>query len=159
MDISYAKFKLSRDMHRKLVLFDDECQQKGRQVIAVRAFPISAVDKGIALVDHRGNELIWIENLQDLPVEWRDLIEEELASRDFMPEIKQIDNVSSFITPCVWWVNTDRGNTCFTLKGEEAIRRLSSAALLITDQYGVHFLIRDRTKLDHHSAKLLDRFL
>lgn len=102
---------------------------------------------------------MWIENLQDLPTESRRLIEEELTHRDFMPEIKQINSVSSFITPCIWWVETDRGDTCFTLKGEEAIRRLSLTALLITDQYGIHFLIRDRTKLNHHSAKLLDRFL
>lgn len=157
--MNYTKFKLSRDRHRKLILFDNAYQQKSHQVIAIRAFPISAADKGIALVDHQGNELMWIENLQDLPMEWRELIEEELTSRDFMPEIKKIDSVSSFITPCVWWVETNRGNTCFTLKGEEAIRRLSSLALLITDQYGVHFLIKDRTKLDHYSIKLLDRFL
>ena len=156
--MNYAAFKLSRDSKNRLTLLD-EIQQKNHQVLAIRAFPISAPDEGIALVDHQGNELMWIENLQDLPTESRRLIEEELTHRDFMPEIKQINSVSSFITPCIWWVETDRGDTCFTLKGEEAICRLSLTALLITDQYGIHFLIRDRTKLNHHSAKLLDRFL
>ena len=153
-----SAFKLNRDSQGKLIL-SDECQQSSRQVIAIRAFPISAPDEGIALVDHQGNELMWIKDFQDLPMEWRELIEEELVSRDFMPEIKRIDSVTSFITPCVWQVKTDRGDTQLKLKGEEAIRRLSLNSLLITDQYGVHFLIRDRTKLDRQSAKLLDRFL
>ena len=153
-----SAFKLNRDSQGKLIL-SDECQQSSRQVIAIRAFPISAPDEGIALVDRQGNELMWIKDFQDLTMEWRELIEEELVSRDFMPEIKRIDSVTSFITPCVWRVKTDRGDTHLKLKGEEAIRRLSLNSLLITDQYGVHFLIRDRTKLDHQSAKLLDRFL
>ncbi|HUM72963.1 MAG TPA: DUF1854 domain-containing protein, partial [Nitrosomonas europaea] len=51
------------------------------------------------------------------------------------------------------------GETCFILKGEEDIRRLSLTTLLITDSYGIHFLIRDRSMLDRHSNKLLDRFL
>lgn len=153
-----SAFKLNRDSQGKLIL-SDECQQSSRQVIAIRAFPISAPDEGIALVDRQGNELMWIKDFQDLTMEWRELIEEELVSRDFMPEIKRIDSVTSFITPCVWQVKTDRGDTQLKLKGEEAIRRLSLNSLLITDQYGVHFLIRDRTKLDHQSAKLLDRFL
>lgn len=156
--MNHPAFKLNRDLQGRLML-SNEYQQIEHLVIAIRAFPISATDEGIALVDRQGNELLWIENLQDIPVEWRELIEEEFASRDFMPEIKHIDSVTSFITPCVWSVKTDRGDTHLKLKGEEAIRRLSSTALLITDQYGVHFLIRDRTKLDRQSAKLLDRFL
>ena len=130
--MNHPAFKLNRDLQGRLML-SNEYQQIEHLVIAIRAFPISAADEEIALVDRQGNELLWIENLQDIPVEWQELIEEEFASRDFMPEIKHIDSV--------------------------AIRRLSSTALLITDQYGVHFLIRDRTKLDRQSAKLLDRFL
>lgn len=151
-------FRLSRDSQGKLIL-SDVYQQISHQVTLIRSFPISAPDEGIALVDPQGNELMWIENLQDLPMEWREFIGEELANWDFMPEIKHIDSVTSFITPCIWRVKTDRGDTQFKLKGEEAIRRLSSNSLLITDQYGIHFLIRDRKKLDRQSAKLLDRFL
>ncbi|MDE2366977.1 MAG: DUF1854 domain-containing protein, partial [Betaproteobacteria bacterium] len=45
------------------------------------------------------------------------------------------------------------------LKGEEDIRRLISPALLIADSHGIQFLVRDRFALDHHSRKILDRFL
>ncbi len=106
-----------------------------------------------------GQELAWIECLAELPEAFRILLETELANREFMPEIKHIDKVSSFVTPSTWWVKTDRGDTTFVLKGEEDIRRLSSTALLITDSNGIHFLIRNRLILDRHSSKLLDRFL
>ena len=44
-------------------------------------------------------------------------------------------------------------------KGEEDIRRLALPALLIADSHGIHYLIHDRYALDHHSRKILDRFL
>ncbi len=128
-------------------------------VVPVRAFPIAAPADGIALVDPHGHELAWIDRLDTLPAGLRQLIEAELASREFMPEIRRIVSVSSFATPSTWAVETDRGTTRFVLKGEEDIRRLASPALLIADSHGIHFLIRDRFALDAHSRRLLDRFL
>lgn len=151
-------YELSRNRLGRLVLVSKP-HQVYEGVIPVRAFPITAADQGIALVDAHGHELAWIECLDALPEAYRALIEEELASREFMPEIKCIEKVSSFATPSSWWVKTDRGETAFVLKGEEDIRRLSPKALLITDSHGIHFLIRDRSLLDRHSRKLLDRFL
>ena len=97
--------------------------------------------------------------MTELPQDSRELIEHDLESRDFTPELNRIIRLSRFITPTTWSVETDRGNTDFVLKGEEDIRRLSASSLMIADQYGIHFLIRDRAKLDHHSRKLLDHFL
>jgi hypothetical protein len=128
-------------------------------VVPVRAFPITAPTRGISLVDTDGHELAWIEVLSDLPDEARRHVETDLANREFMPEIKRIEAVSSFATPSTWRVETDRGSTSFVLKGEEYIRRLTPIALLITDSQNINFLIRDRTALDHHSRKVLDRFL
>ncbi|MXS84400.1 DUF1854 domain-containing protein [Nitrosomonas sp. HPC101] len=149
--------KLSRNVFGKLTIMTQN--QIPEEVVPVRAFPITAAGEGIALVDNQGHEVVWIDNLAELPATERILIEQELVSREFMPEIKCIDSVSSFATPSTWQVQTDRGETCFILKGEEDIRRLSPTTLLITDSCGIHFLIRDRSALDRHSNKLLDRFL
>ncbi len=54
---------------------------------------------------------------------------------------------------------TSRGATELILKGEEDIRRLSQTRLMIADAHGIHYLVRDTAALDHHSRKLLDRFL
>jgi hypothetical protein len=128
-------------------------------VVPVRAFPISAADDGVALVDPYGHELAWIDQLGDLPDEFRTLVEAELAQREFMPVITRIVSVASFATPSTWQVETDRGPASFVLKGEEDIRRLTPPALLIADSHGIHFLIRDRSALDPHSRRILDRFL
>lgn len=125
----------------------------------VRAFPITAPDDGIALVDPYGHELAWIDRLDDLPDEMRRLLADELAGREFMPVIERIVNVSSFATPSTWEVDTERGRTQLILKGEEDIRRLTPPALLIADSHGINFLIRDRQALDQQSRRFLDRFL
>jgi hypothetical protein len=128
-------------------------------VVPVHAFPISAPAEGVALVNAEGHELAWIDRLSDLSGNTRSLVEEELASREFIPEIKKLIQVSTFATPSIWEVETDRGHTRFTLKGEDDIRRLNHSSMLIADSNGIHFLIRDIQQLDKHSRKLLDRFL
>jgi hypothetical protein len=128
-------------------------------VVPVRAFPISAPEEGVSLLGEDGHELRWISRLSYLPEAMRALIEAELAQREFMPEITRIRQVSSFATPSKWQISTNRGDTELLLKAEDHIRRLTNSTLLITDGYGVSFLIRDIGVMDHHSRKLLDRFL
>lgn len=128
-------------------------------VVPVRSFPITHPNRGIALIGLQGTELAWIEHLDDLPESTGELIAEELASREFIPEIRRILSVSTFATPSIWQVETDRGPTPLTLKAEEDIRRLSPPALLVADSNGIQFLIRDMGQLDKLSKRLLDRFL
>ena len=151
-------YRLSRNAFGRIV-FTEANGALREGVIPVRAFPITAPDRAIALIDQHGHELAWIEQLSDLPDELREIVGAELATREFIPEVRCIRSVSSFVTPSTWQVETDRGETSFILKGEEDIRLLASPSLLIADSQGVQFLIRDRFSLDHHSRKILDRFL
>lgn len=151
-------YQLRRDDFGRLVLTNNEgAIHTG--VVPVRAFPIASPDQGIALVDPHGQELAWIERLSELPDELRELVETELACREFMPIINRIVSVSSYATPSTWKVSTNHGDTELVLKGEEDIRRLALPALLIADSHGIHYLIRDRYALDLTSRKILDRFL
>ena len=153
-----ANFQLARDSYGRLVL-TAEHGERHEGVTPVRAFPIAATDEGISLVNFEGHEVGWADRIADLPVAERELITEELASREFVPEISRIIAVSSFACPSTWQVVTDRGTTELLLKGEEDIRRLSQTRLLIADTHGIQFLVRDIGTLDRHSRKLLDRFL
>jgi len=156
--MTHANFNLQRDAYGRLVfLAENGIRHEG--VTPVRAFPIAAPDEGISLVNYEGHEVAWADRLADLPPAVAQLIAEELASREFVPEIERIAAVSSFACPSTWQVTTDRGPAELILKGEDDIRRLASPALLIADAHGLHFLIRDRYALDAHSRKLLDRFL
>ncbi len=155
---SHIHFQLKRNASGELQ-FTDSHGHVSDKVSPVRAFPISAPDHGLSIVSKEGHELAWISNLADLPGEIKVLIETELAQREFMPIIRHINQVSSFATPSIWDVETDKGHTQFTLKAEDQIWRLKNNKLLITDKNGVNFMIEALEQLDRHSRKLLDRFL
>ncbi|MDP3537084.1 MAG: DUF1854 domain-containing protein [Azonexus sp.] len=156
--MSNTHFQLQRDSYGRLVL-TAENGDIHEGVTPVRAFPIAAPDEGLSLVNYEGHEVAWIDHLDDLPPTIGQLIEADLASREFVPEIERIEAVSSFACPSTWQLVTNRGDAELILKGEEDIRRLSQTRLLIADAHGIQFLIRDLSALDRHSRKLLDRFL
>jgi hypothetical protein len=150
-------FELRRDSFGKLILTSVDGEE--HQVVPVRAFPIQAPDRGISLVRDGGKEVAWIDDMATLAPHLRDLVQSELDGREFMPVISSIVDVSSFATPCTWTVKTDRGDTEFTLKGEEDIRRIGEASLIIADNHGIQFLIRNMFTIDKNSRRILDRFL
>jgi hypothetical protein len=153
-----TSFQLRRDSFGKLVLTTPEGEEHVG-VAPVRAFPIQSPLHGISLVRDGGKEVAWIDDLDALPPAVAALVREELEGRELMPEIVHIKRVSSFATPCTWYVQTDRGDTEFVLKVDEDIRRVGEASLLVADSHGIHFLVRDMFGIDKHSRKILDRFL
>lgn len=151
-------FTLQRDAHGRLLLrCADGSEHVG--VLPVRAFPLTEPEGPVSLVGADGRERLWIEHPAALANDLRSLIDEELARREFAPVIEQLIEVSTFSTPSTWRVRTDRGDTRLVLKGEEDIRRLGGAALLVTDSHGVGYRIPDQGALDRRSRRLLERFL
>lgn len=128
-------------------------------VTPVRAHPISAPDEGLSLVGTHGHELAWVERLSDLPDGPRQLLEAELAAREFKPTLKRLLSVNTFATPSTWRIDTDHGEVDFVLKSEEDIRRLDGGRLLITSAHGLQLEVPDRWALDKPSKRLLERFL
>jgi hypothetical protein len=154
-----VRFTLTRTPFGKLVLVTDQ-GESFEGVVPVRAFPVQSPQDGISLVNLDGQEVAWIDQLNDVPEPARNLIQDELATREFMPVIHKILSVSSFSTPCTWTVMTDRGQTQFVLRGDEDIRRIGiEGALLVSDSHGIQFLVRNQHALGVGSKKILDRFL
>jgi hypothetical protein len=153
-----VSLKLQHDAFGRLVLTDAQgAAHVG--VVPVRAFPLAAPLEGLSLLSAEGHEVAWIESLQQLPPAERRMVEDALADREFVPEIRRLLAVSTFSTPSTWSVETDRGPTRFVLRGEEDIRRIGRTTLLIADSQGVSFLVRDLPALDRQSKRLLERFL
>lgn len=148
---------LERDALGRLVLVD-AAGTHHIGVYPVRAFPITAPGGGISIMDLSGKELCWFDGISAIPADELAFIEQELAAREFMPLIEKITAVSTFATPSIWDIETDRGPTRIRLKGEDDIRRIAGNTLLISDSNGLQFLIKDSTQLDKLSKKLLDRF-
>lgn len=157
LNLTQTPCPLVRNAWGKLVLtLPDGSVREG--VVPVRSFPIQAPEQDISLLDTEGHEVAWIDDLAGVNEPAQTLIREALVQREFMPEIRAILGVSTFSTPSIWQVRTDRGDTSFVLKGDEDIRRLIGNTLLVTDSHGIQFLIRDMTALDRESRRLLDRF-
>lgn len=151
-------FDLQRDDFGQWVLVMPDGTRHS-PVTALRAYPVTSPDAGLALMDAQGHELAWVDALSDLPPPLRARMLQALSEREFLPVIERLVSVSSFATPSTWTVVTNRGTTQFLLKGEEDIRRLTGTVLLINDADGVQYMIRDLAAMDKHSRKLLDRFL
>jgi hypothetical protein len=151
-------FSLERDHFGRLVFISSQGERHAG-CVPVRAFPLAAPDEGVSLISQEGHELVWIDRLDQLPTELRVLVTSELAQREFTPEIQRVKKVSTFSTPSVWDIDTDRGPTRLTLNGEEDIRRLPNAGLLIADHQGVQFKVTNLRELDRQSRRLLERFL
>ncbi len=146
---------LSRDPLGRLLL-------DGEPVTPVRAHPISAPEDGISLTGADGHERAWLPHLAEVPEPAQALLREELAAREFHPTIQKLVSVSTFSTPSLWTVETDRGPLQFHLKSEEDIRRLGGPGegrLLITTSHNLQLYVADRWALDRHSRRLLERFL
>lgn len=157
--VTASIFSLERNAFGKLMLTNAQ-GERFEGVMPVRAFPIQSPEDGIALVSLDGHEVGWVDRLDAVPEPAQGLIRQELSTREFVPVIERIVNVSSFSTPCTWSVATDRGETAFVLRGDEDIRRIGNAgSLLISDVHGIQYLVRDQYALDQHSKKILDRFM
>lgn len=153
-----SDFLLARNQAGRLLLtLKDGRVYEG--VVPVRAFPLQAPEQCVAFMSLEGKEVAWVDDLSALPQDTRDLIQQEIASREMMPVIERIVSVSTLSTPSTWEVVTDRGATQLILKGEEDIRRLTGSTLIITDSHGLRFMLPDMQALDKNSRRILDRFL
>jgi hypothetical protein len=128
-------------------------------VVPVRAFPFSSSSECISFCDENGREVYFLAEMAGLPAAALDLLEADLAKREFIPVIRTIYSVSAGAEPTDWHVLTDRGETRFVLNNEDNIRRMGANGALVTDSHGVRFRIHDSNKLDPHSLRILRRYL
>jgi ATP-binding cassette subfamily B protein len=151
-------FELHHDAWGRLVLVDDD-GRKYTGVEPVRSFPISDPDHFISLVDAEGRELLCLENLAEVPEASREILEQDLARREFVPVIERILHVTAGVEPSHWELQTDRGSAQVVLKNSEDVRRLGQKSAVLRDDQGIRYLIPDTTRLDSHSRRILERYL
>jgi hypothetical protein len=149
---------LHHDAWGRLV-FTDAAGRQHVGVEPVRAFPLSDPAHGVSLLDAEGHELLWVDDLAELPAGVRGVLEEELRRREFVPVIRRILRVSAPVEPSEWEVETDRGLARFVLNSEDDVHALDEHRALLHDAHGVRYLIPDTRTLDATSRRLLERYL
>ncbi|WP_295444436.1 DUF1854 domain-containing protein [uncultured Thiodictyon sp.] len=151
-------FQLRIDPFGRLV-YVDATGHEYVDAVPVRAYPITDPTHWVVICDAQGRELRCIEDLSTLPGAVRDILENELAQREFAPQIRRVILVSSYLEPAEWEVDTDRGHTRFVLKTEDDVRRLGPYSAMIQDSQGVRYLVPDTRHLDPYSRRAVDRYL
>ncbi len=149
---------LHRDVDGRLVLVDS-AGFRHVGVEPVRGFPISDPDHWIVLCDSHGREVASIESLQALATPIRQLLEEELTRREFVPAIRRIVRMPADTEPTEWEVETDRGPTQFLINGGEDVRHLGPHRALVIDTQGIRYLIGDTRQLDALSRRVIEHYL
>jgi hypothetical protein len=124
-------------------------------VVIVRCFPWTRATEFISIRDDKGKEVVLIEALESLEPAQRQLVEAELAQRDFLSDITRIDSVSDEMELFHWKVMTTSGERTFLTNRHDYPRNLPGGMVLIKDVCGDQYLIKDPAKLDVKSRKLL----
>ena len=127
-------------------------------VFARRAFPLSAPDSYVSLVDEHHFERACFVTLDVLPAHVREVLEQALEKSDFLPKIRQILTIVQEATLSRWQVDTDRGPRRFVVDQEDHVRPLDDGRHLISDSHGMRYLVPVASALDPTSRKLLARF-
>lgn len=152
------RFTLSRDVWQHLQLTDG----KGvvhRDVSVVPLFPVSTRKEWISILASDGEELVSLRDLSVLTDSNRELIEQELAFREFVPQILKVLWVSGTQEPCEWEVETNYGRTRFVLNSEEDVRRVSAWTVHFLDASGGRFRVEDIRKLDSRSRAYVEWYV
>jgi hypothetical protein len=151
-------FSLSRDQWQHLQLTASD-GRVFKDVSVVPLFPVATPKEWISIVGSEGDELVSLRDLGSLAPRDRELIEEELAFREFVPHILKIVSVSGTQEPCEWEVETNFGRTRFVLNAEEDVRRVSAWTVHFQDASGGRFWVEDIRKLDSRSRAFVEWYV
>jgi ABC-type glutathione transport system ATPase component len=127
-------------------------------VFARRAFPLSAPDQFVSLVDEHHYERACFPTLDVLSARAREVLLQALERGEFLPQVRQIQSIVQKATLSLWQVETDRGPRQFTVDQEDHVRPLEDGRHLISDSHGMRYLVPRASELDLVSRKLLGRF-
>jgi Domain of unknown function (DUF1854) len=122
----------------------------------LRAFPLTAPDRQIVLIDADDNELGVIRELQALDRESRKELEAELEVVYLVPRVKNIRSVLSRFGLTTWELETDRGVRTAHVKERTDIRPLPDGRIMLTDVDGVKYEIPPVEELDERSRVWLE---
>jgi hypothetical protein len=117
----------------------------------VRAFPMTAPDRQIVLLDAEDRELGIIRELGALDRESQEAIKAELEVAYLVPRVQSIRSVLSRFGVTTWELETDRGLRTAHVKERSDIRPLPDGRIILTDVDGVKYEIPPVQDLDDRS--------
>ena len=128
------------------------------KVDVVRAFPISDAAHYIGLLDGAGKDIGVIQNPELLDTESKELLDEELQLRYFVPIVERVLGVKEEFGSIYWDVVTDRGEAKLIVRNiRDNLHEVSPGRVMITDVDGNRFEFRNIERLDAKSQDIFIR--
>jgi len=137
------------------------------QLTLYRAFPLSAPQQWVVLLDAQGKEIGMLRDPAALDADSAALVAEEIDLRYLTPHVREVLGIREDTTDgggwspaLVWDLGTDRGPVRLRLPNlAEHVRRLGSARYLLQDREGRRVEIEDAAALPAASRAWLARYL
>ncbi|MFW5985409.1 MAG: DUF1854 domain-containing protein [Halanaerobiaceae bacterium] len=123
----------------------------------LRLFPYSVKKRYILLHDGEGKEVGIIEDLTSLDQKSREIIEQELEKKYFIPRITKIYDIQHINRTPIWHVQTPNGDVVFEMKRSRDAKFVRKNHVVIKDANRNKYEIPDIRKLDPESLKLLEK--
>lgn len=125
------------------------------RVDLIPCFPWSNKHGDLSVRDAKGDEVFYIDTMDDLEASSQEAIQSWLDREHFVHEISAIDAIERQFELTHWQVQTQRGRRHLQTPIDYWPTTLKSGALLIEDVNGDMFHISDPKKLDRTSQQLL----
>jgi hypothetical protein len=119
------------------------------KVAVARAFPLSDPDHYLGFLDGAGKDIGLLQDPTLLDPASRQIVDEELDRRYFVPVIERVHSVKEEFGTIYWKVETDRGEKEIIVRNlRDNIQELSASRVIITDIDGNRFEFADLLKMD-----------
>ena len=126
-------------------------------------FPFTDLENHVSAVIRKGaeyTEIGIIRHLKSLPKTMSQYVREDLKLRYFVPEIIEINSITTRYWFHKFDVKTDRGNKIFYLRNvRENVRFKADSSIVITDMEKCRYKIPDYDNLSAKTRAELDRIL
>jgi len=123
-----------------------------------RCFPWTLTDQYVSVRDGDGKEIILLRSLDGLPAATRDLIEQDLAEKFFVPKIGRIRSYKAEFDVVYISAETDRGDVTFQIRNRDDVRILSPRRALFRDVDGNIYEVEDLLALDRASQRHIEGY-
>lgn len=161
MERIYIDKDMARFTRKDLTLVDMELSDGRRfeNLEPHRLFPVSVRDKYITLLDESGVEQAVIRDINTLPKDQREIIEDCLAEYYLIPKILRILDCQERFDGLTLFTETDRGPANIEIRILLKGFRLDGIRVLVRDINDNRYEIPDINRLDNFSRQILGRYL
>jgi len=148
--------RIARNAFGRLVLTLGMGVDEFEDVHPLRAFPLSAPERDVSLMDADGQEIGVIRDVGELDADSRRVLLDELELVYLTTRVVAIRNVDSKYGVGTWELETDRGPRSAHLRDRGDVRALPDGRIILTDVHGVKYEIADPQALDEKSRSFIE---